>query len=184
MADITGNFQLGPDNSRLLIRTSRVGLAAKAGHDLVLEMTRWSARVEIPAEESGGLTAATVSAELDLGSLAVREGTGGAKPLSDSDRRDIEATMRRILGDGTASFRSTKIIPFGAGGAIEGTLTLAGKSQPARVQVTEPKPGLYRGSATVTQSAFGIKPYSGFFGALKLRDEVVVEVEADLNRAG
>jgi hypothetical protein len=184
MADITGNFQLGPDNGRLLIRTSRAGLAAKAGHDLVLEMTRWSARVEIPAEESGGLTAATVSAELDLGSLAVREGTGGAKPLSDSDRRDIEATMRGILGDGTASFRSAKIIRFGAGGAIEGTLTLGGKSQPARLQLTEPRPGLYRGSATVTQSAFGIKPYSGFFGALKLRDEVAVEVEADLNRAG
>lgn len=183
MADITGNFQLGPDNGRVSIRTSRAGLAAMAGHDLVLEMTRWSARVEIPAAESGGLAAATVSAELDLGSLAVREGTGGAKPLTDSDRRDIEKTMRGILGDGTASFRSVRIVRFGAGGAVEGTLTLNGKSQPARLQLTEPRPGVYRGSATVTQSAFGIKPYSGFFGALKLRDEVAVEVEADLSEA-
>ena len=167
----------------MLIKTSRAGLAARAGHDLVLEMTRWSARVEIPAADSGGLTAATVSAQLDLGSLTVREGTGGARPLTDSDRREIAATMRTILGDGTASFSSSKIIRFGAGGAIEGTLTLKGKSQPARLQLTEPKPGTYRGTATVSQSAFGIKPYSGFFGALKLRDEIGVEIEADLNRA-
>jgi hypothetical protein len=35
----------------------------------------------------------------------------------------------------------------------------------------------------VLQSAFGIKPYSGFFGALKLSDEVRIEFEADLSRA-
>jgi hypothetical protein len=183
VGDITGSFQLGPDSGRVLIRTSRAGLAAKAGHDLVLEMGRWSARVEIPPPESGGLTAATVSAELDLASLTVSEGTGGARPLSDADRRDIATTMRKILGDGTARFGSSAIIRSGAGGAIEGTLTLNGKSQPARLQLTEPRPGTYRGTATVTQSAFGIKPYSGFFGALKLRDEVSVEVEADLSRA-
>ena len=33
------------------------------------------------------------------------------------------------------------------------------------------------------QTAFGIKPYSGFFGALKLKDEVVVEFEVDLAKA-
>ena len=70
-----------------------------------------------------------------------------------------------------------------SGGAIEGTLTLSGKSQPVRLQVTEPAPGRYRGSGTVLQSAFGIKPYTGFFGALKLRDEVVVEFEVDLSKA-
>jgi len=183
VGDFTGSFQLGPGSGRVLIRTSRAGLAAKAGHDLVLEVTRWSARVEVPPAESGGLTAATVSAELDLGSLAVREGTGGAKPLTEADRRDIVKTMRGILGDGTASFSSSRIIQSGAGGAVEGTLTLNGKSQPARLQLTEPRPGAYRGTATVTQTAFGIKPYSGFFGALKLRDEVGVEVEADLSRA-
>jgi polyisoprenoid-binding protein YceI len=91
--------------------------------------------------------------------------------------------MRQILGEGMASFGSSKILRFGAGGAIEGTLTLKGTSQPARLQLTSPAPGAYRGTATVLQSAFGIKPYSGFFGALKLRDEVGVDIEADLGRA-
>ena len=127
-----------------------------------------------------------MGAELDLGSLVVREGTGGARPLTDSDRRDIESTMRKILGTGaqaTAAFRSTRVIPAASGGAIEGTLTLNGRSQPVRLQLTAPAQGRYRGTVTIVQSAFGIRPYSGFFGALKLRDEVVAEFEVELRHA-
>jgi len=181
----TGNFRLGPDSGRVVIKTSRAGLAAKAGHDLTIAFTRWSAQVEIPDTDAGGDTAAQITADLDLGSLEVREGTGGAKPLNDGDRRDIKKTMSGILGDGTATFTSSKITRIGAsGGAVEGTLTLNGKTQPVRLQLSAPGEGRYRGSATVLQSAFGIKPYSGFFGALKLRDEVTVEFEVDLAKAG
>ena len=181
----TGNFRLGPDSGRVVIKTSRAGLAAKAGHDLTIAFTRWSAQVEIPDTDAGGDTAAQITADLDLGSLEVREGTGGAKPLNDGDRRDIKKTMSGILGDGTATFTSSKITRIGAsGGAVEGTLTLNRKTQPVRLQLNAPGEGRYRGSATVPQSAFGIKPYSGFFGALKLRDEVIVEFEADLAKAG
>ena len=181
----TGNFRLGPDSGRVVIKTSRAGLAAKAGHDLTIAFTRWSAQVEIPDTEAGGDTAAQITADLDLGSLEVREGTGGAKPLNDGDRRDIKKTMSGILGDGTATFTSSKITRIGAsGGAVEGTLTLNGKTQPVRLQLSAPGEGRYRGSATVLQSAFGIKPYSGFFGALKLRDEVTVEFEVALAKAG
>ena len=74
MTAYTGNFRLGPDTGRVVIKTGRAGLAAKAGHDLTIEVTRWSAGVEVPADEDRGLTAATVTAELDLGSLEVREG--------------------------------------------------------------------------------------------------------------
>lgn len=181
VAAITGNFRLGPDHGRIILRTSRAGLAAKAGHDLTIEVTRWSAQVEVPDEDAGGATAATVSAELDFGSFEIRAGTGGAKPLTGRDRREIKKTIAGILGDGKAMFASSRIVRFGAsGGAIEGTLTINGKSRPAQVQVTEPAPGRYRGTATVQQTAFGIKPYVGFFGALKLKDEVAVEVEVNL----
>ena len=208
MAAPSGNFRLGPDAGRVVIKTTRAGLAARVGHDLTLDVTRWSADITVPggapaeaapgeaapgeaapgeAAPGGDLSAATVTAELDLGSLVVREGTGGARPLSDSDRRDIESTMRKILGGSggpaTAVFRSTRVIPAAAGGAIEGTLTLNGRSQPVRLQLTGPAPGRYRGTVTIVQSAFGIKPYTGFFGALKLRDEVVAEFEVDLSRA-
>ena len=189
MAATTGNFRLGPDAGRVVIKTGRAGLAAKAGHDLTIEVTRWSAQVEVPAEGDGGQSAATVSAELDLGSLEVREGTGGAMPLTDRDRREIKKQISGILGGGTASFASTRVIPSGSsgsassGGAIEGTVTLNGKTQPARLQLTDSGSGRYRGSATLAQTGFGIKPYTGFFGALKLKDEVAVEFEVDLSKS-
>jgi hypothetical protein len=209
MADVSGNYRLGPGQGRVLVKTSRAGLAAKVGHDLELEVTRWSADITVPGGGGGsggsggsgdsgdssdgggglgegGVAAAMITAELDLGSLAVRAGSGGARPLTDSDRRDIESTMRKTLpagGAATAAFRSSRIIPSAVGGAIEGTLTLNGRSQPARLQVTNPAPGRYRGTLPVVQSAFGIKPYSGFFGALKLRDEVAVEFEVNLDRS-
>jgi polyisoprenoid-binding protein YceI len=179
----------------VLVKTGREGLAARAGHDLTIEITQWSARVTVPGEAGGGIAAATLTAELDLGSLAVREGTGGAKPLSDRDRRDIQAQARKILGDqAKATFTSSRVIPSGspgsgasANGAIEGTLTLHGASQPARLQVVSPAPGQYRGSTTVRQTDFGITPYSGFFGTLKLKNEIAVEFEVtirDIPNAG
>jgi len=168
----------------VLLKTSRAGLAAKAGHDLTLEVTRWSAQVDVPDEDAGGITAATVKAELDLGSLEVRQGSGGAKPLTDRDRADIKKQINGILGTGTASFTSSRVVRVGTtGGAVEGTFTLNGQSEPVRLQVSEPGPGRYRGTATVVQTALGIKPYVGFFGALKLKDEVGVEFEVNLPAA-
>ena len=181
MAVTPGSIRLGPDSGRVVIKTTRAGLAAKAGHDLTIEVTQWSARVEVPADGDGGLAAATVRADLDLGSLEVREGTGGAMPLTDRDRREIKKQIGQILGAASATFASSRVIPAGtSGGAVEGTVTLNGKTQPARLQVTAPGNGQYRGSATVAQTGFGIKPYSGFFGALKLKDEVTLEFQVTL----
>ena len=188
MADITGTYDLGPNVGRVLAKTGREGLAARAGHDLTIEIARWSARVVVPDAEGGGIAAASLTAEFDLGSLTVRTGTGGAKPLSDRDRRDIQAQARKILGDGAkASFISAKVVPsanddgvFEGSGVIEGQLTLHGTSRPIRLQVTSPAPGQFRGGATVRQTDFGITPYSGFFGTLKLKNEIVIEFEVNI----
>ncbi|HEX7160734.1 MAG TPA: YceI family protein [Trebonia sp.] len=182
MADIRGTYELGPGDGRVLVKTGREGLAARAGHDLTVEIVVWSARVTVP--DTGDLAAATVTAELDLGSLTVREGSGGAKPLSDRDRRDIQAQARKILGQpAQAAFASTEVVPAAGattGGAIEGTLTMHGTTRPLRLQVTSQAPGQFRGGATVRQTDFGITPYSGFFGTLKLKNEVAVEFEVTI----
>jgi len=186
VADIAGTYELGPGDGRVLVKTGREGLAARAGHDLTLEITRWSARLTVPDADGGGIAGATLTAELDLGSLAVREGVGGAKPLTDRDRRDIQGQARKLLGDpAPASFASAKVIPASAGGsaasgAIEGTLTLHGTARPLRLQVSSPAPGQFRGGATVRQTDFGITPYSGFFGTLKLKNDVTVEFEVKI----
>jgi hypothetical protein len=191
MADSTGThgagtYEFGPESGRVLVRTTREGLAARAGHDLTLEITDWLAQVTTPGE--GRVAEATVTADLGLGSLEVREGTGGAKPLTDRDRREIQKQARKILGDAArAGFESRQIIPSStssagspAAGEIEGTLTMHGVSRGIRLEVTSQEPGRYRGSTTIRQTDFGITPYSGFFGALKIRDEVTVEFEVSI----
>jgi polyisoprenoid-binding protein YceI len=181
VADNTETYELGPGDGRVLVKTGREGLAARAGHDLTIEITRWSARVTVL---NGDLTTAALAAELDLGSLAVREGAGGAKPLTDKDRGDIQAQARKILGDpAKATFTSAQVIPSAGaevGGAVAGSLAMHGRTQPLRLQVSSPAPGRFRGGATVRQTDFGITPYSGFFGALKLKNEVTIEFEVTL----
>jgi polyisoprenoid-binding protein YceI len=177
MAANGGRHQLGPESGRLTLRTYRSGLAAQAGHDLTIDVTRWSGQVGQDR----------LDATIDLTSLAIREGRGGIKPLTDRDRRDITGQARKQLDAGhypEATYAATSFAPDDAGGGtIDGTLTLHGQSRPLRLQVSKTGDGSYRVTTTVTQSQFGIKPYSGMFGALKLRDDVEVEVTVDLSRS-
>jgi len=145
-----------------------------------------------------------------MSSLVVREGSGGLKPLSDRDRREIASTARKVLGvqrHPDATFSATAFEPAspgsgsaspgsaspdsasarpggdgsgGAGGVITGTLTLAGRSRPLRLAVRPSGPDRYVATASVTQSDYGIKPYAGFLGALKVRDAVGIQVEISL----
>jgi polyisoprenoid-binding protein YceI len=182
MAIRTGRWRFGPDNGRLLLRTGRKGVGSTVGHDLTIEVADWSAQVDIPEAAPGE---ATVTAQVELGSLAVREGSGGALPLSDKDRREIDKNARKTLDvdhHPTATFESTRVVADDDHGTISGTLTLHGRAAPVDVQVRGVTPDRYRATTVVTQSAYGIKPYSALLGALKVRDDVEVEVEVDLGR--
>jgi polyisoprenoid-binding protein YceI len=166
---------LGPARGRLLLHTTRDGLASAAGHDLVIEATRWSGDLR-PA--GAGLADSTVDVTVDLASLVVVSGRGGALPLTDRDRAEIAATMRTLLGTGSAEFRSTRVVPDA--GAIEGSLSLNGVTRPSTLRVVPVSTDRYRGTTTVIQSEYGIKPYSAFFGALRVGDAVTVEFTLDL----
>lgn len=178
MALRAGHIRIGPERGRLLVRTSRQGLAATAGHDLTIEVTSWSADVAVDGDS------AAVSGRADLASIAVREGTGGVKPLTDRDRREIADRARTLLDTDhrpEAAFRSTEVPVTDSGGTITGTLTIRGIDQPFTLEVGQTRPGHYRATGTVVQSAYGIKPYTAFFGALKLADEVTIEIETELD---
>src|SRR5262249_61039182 len=117
----------------------------------------------------------------DGGSQGAREGRGAPRPPPARDRGEIKKQMGGTWRGGPAPFASSRITPSPP--AIEGTVPLNGTSQPARLQLTDSGSGRYRGSATLAQTGFGIKPYTGFFGALKLKDEVVGEFEVDRSKA-
>ena len=179
-----GSYPVGPQSGRLLVRTARTGLGAKAGHDLTLEVTRWRGSVTVNAASPAS---SAVAVEIEVDSIEVREGTGGVKPLTDTDRAEIRKTLReKILQTTrypTIIFQSTRVAGTPESFQIEGDLTIIGSTQPVTVQGTLAA-GRARGSAAVTQSTWGIRPYSALFGALKLRDEVEVEFDLALGRAG
>jgi polyisoprenoid-binding protein YceI len=181
MAVSAGRHQLGPDRGRILLRTFRDGLASQAGHDLTIEVGRWSGALTVDEDQ----TPSGLEVQLDMGSLIVREGTGGLKPLTDRDRREIAVTARKTLGADRhpeAAFTAKEFqADADGGGVITGTLTLAGEARPLRLQVRETGPGQYRATTSVVQSEYRIKPYSGFLGALRVRDAVEVAAEIDLS---
>jgi polyisoprenoid-binding protein YceI len=161
---LTGVARFGPDTGSLEVHTYREGVAAKVGHDLIIEVTGWE------GSDDGGALHLTA----DPRSLRVREGHRGVKPLTDKDRDEIRKTIEaKVLGTQPIEFRSTLV----EGDAIEGDLTIAGTTRPVAFRL-ERDGGRVRATVHVVQSAWGIKPYRGLMGALKVRDDVEVVLDA------
>jgi polyisoprenoid-binding protein YceI len=164
----------GPSDAKLLVHTKREGAAAKLGHDLDIEVTSWQGTLEIA--DDGSATSAEMTA--DPNSLEVREGTGGAKACSDKDKAEIKSTIeKKVLQGKPISFHSTDIKTSGDGTySMRGDLELGGNTRPITFLVSLNGSGIPSATAEVTQSEWGIKPYSAMMGALKVRDTVSVEL--------
>lgn len=163
--------QFGPDNASLRIRTGRTGGAAKAGHDLLIEVESWQATLDLESQSALTLTA-------DSRLLRVLEGTGGLKSLSEGDKADIKKTIDKDVLKGTAiEFLSSEVREVPGGLSVRGELSLNGRKAPVTFDLAIGAEGGVTGSAKVTQSAFGMKPYSALFGALKVADDVEVEID-------
>ena len=167
------NYTLGPEDGILAVRTSRTGAIAKAGHDLLMHVTEWSATLDTGEAPSLALDA-------DGTSLRVREGTGGIKPLDDDDLTNIETTIDdEVLRKRDITFRSTSVQLDGDTVAVAGDLTLLGTTRPLAFDLTLVD-GRVTGAAVVKQTEWGMKPYTALFGTLKVADEVRVEIDAAL----
>jgi polyisoprenoid-binding protein YceI len=165
-------YQLGPDDGTLAVRTGRTGTVAKAGHDLVIHVTKWRGTLDTDAPG--------VELDVDATSLKVREGTGGMKGLDDGDLANIEQTIDDdVLKRQDVSFRSTSVERDGDKLSVTGDLTLRGTTRPLTFDLAVAD-GRVRGTAVVKQTEWGMKPYTALFGALKVADEVRVEIDAAL----
>ena len=175
MSPSPGTHTLGPDNATLTVRTKKGGAAAKAAHNLVIEVTAWRGTLELGPEGKVSLTA-------DPRSMRVREGHGGMMALGDDDKANIEQTIDEEVLKGTPiEFRSNacELSPEGDRMRVSGELELAGRRAPITFELSLSGEQL-SGSATVKQTDFGMKPYSALFGTLKVLDEVQVAVDARL----
>jgi polyisoprenoid-binding protein YceI len=176
MALPPGRNELGPHNASLQVKTYREGVAAKVGHDLVLEVTRWEATLDVPGDAAG----ARVELTADPRSFAVREGVRGVKPLTDRDRDEILKNIdEKVLHGQPIAFRSTAVRTDGDRLAVDGELTMGGSTRPVSTTL-HAEGGRVRGTIPLTQSEWGIKPYRGLMGALKVRDELEIVIDARL----
>jgi polyisoprenoid-binding protein YceI len=149
---------------------------AKAGHDLLLHVTKWRGTLAVGDEPS-------VSVDADATSMKVREGTGGMMALDDGDMANIEQTIDdEVLKGGAIAFRSRRVEPSADGAAlhVEGDLDLLGTTRPVAFDLAAGDDGRLTGHAPLRQTDFGLKPYSALFGTLKVADEVEVAVDARL----
>jgi hypothetical protein len=164
---------LGPENGTLTVRTGKGGAAAKAGHNLVIEVTRWQ----------GTLTPDSVQLTADARSLRVRSGSGGISPLGDEEKAGISQTIdEEVLEGGSIAYRSSDVSERPGGYDVVGELELLGVRAPLAFSLTLDGDHL-TGSASVKQTDWRIKPYSALFGTLKVADVVEVSIDATLPRS-
>ena len=169
-----GVHRLGPGDATLLVKTGRTGAAAKAGHDLVLEVTAWHATLEVA-------DATSLTLEADAGSLRVRSGSGGIQALGDDDKANIETTIDDdVLRRTDIAFHSTDVRGGDGSLDVHGELELAGRVHPIAFALAIGEDGALTGTAVVRQTDWGIKPYTALFGTLKVADEVQVVIEGRL----
>jgi polyisoprenoid-binding protein YceI len=178
----TGTFELGPADGSLVVKTYREGMASKAGHDLVMEVGGWKATVQLDPDPARS----TIAVTADSRSLQVREGAGGVKPLTDKDRTDIGRLIDdKVLRGQPIAFRSTAVQPDADAGhlTVSGELTIGGSTRPVTAQLDLAPDGRVTGTIPLTQSEWGIKPYRGLMGALRVRDALEIAIDARLPQA-
>lgn len=178
----SGSHSIGPENGRITFNTYVGGMGSKLGHDLVLEATSWRGTANIDA---GNPSATRIDVTIDARAFNILQATGGVKPLSGGDREEIAKNSDKTLNTGKhpeITFRSTGVQGSAPNLKLQGNLTISGQSRPVTLDVSvQDGPGQtkFTGRTTITQTAFGVKPYSKL-GALKVKDDIDVQVELTL----
>jgi hypothetical protein len=104
--------------------------------------------------------------------------------ISEKDRAEIQRDMHTKVLESERfpeiRFRSTKVDRRGDSWNVSGELALHGQTRPVTVTVKQRGNG-YVGEAKLKQSEFGIKPVSAGGGAVKVKDELKIAFEIQVN---
>jgi polyisoprenoid-binding protein YceI len=160
--------------SRMTVRVSKAGIFSAFGHEH-----------EIGAPITQGAmdaAAGTVELRVTASSLKVLDPN-----TSDADRTEIQSTMLgpKVLDAGRYPdivFRSTKTLATSSGSwRVDGDLTLHGQTRPITVQVRQNGEN-YVGNARFRQTEFGIQPVTVAGGAIRVKDELLIEFDIQVSR--
>ena len=164
---------LDASSAECLVYTYKEGLLSAVAHDLAIRVERF----EIDVDE-GTLA---LRARFEAASLRVvgpvRGGVTQADGLGTSDRSKIEQSIvEDVLHVGehaSIAFVSSSVATNGASYAIEGDLTLHGRTRRVAF-VARPEGDRMVAEIRLHQPDFGIKPFSAMLGALKIKPDVTV----------
>lgn len=178
-------WKLDSSDGQLVVTTGVTGRAAKMGHRLTIAMTSWQATVRWADDEP-----VAVDLTVDVSSLEVQRGEGGVKGLSGAEKALARSNAVKSLNAERfphISYRADDIERIDDGYRLTGTLEIHGTTRERTVDLrVEDLGNLWRMSceAEVSQSEFGVKPYSMMMGAMKVVDEVTVSFTAERAKDG
>jgi hypothetical protein len=170
-------YEVDPASSRLVIEVRRGGALAQLGHDHVV-VSHDVAGYVAPAEGRADLY-------VRLDRLVVDEPGERAEARFESQPPDdaIAGTRENMLRKLDAAGHPFAVIGVhgvdrdAAGASLDATLELNGTSRALRIPaeiVQAPDAMSVAGRIAVTQTSFGITPYSILAGALQVQDEVAI----------
>lgn len=156
------------------VRTFKEGVLSAVAHDLLIDAR--SVTVDIDADNR-------VAAEIDAAGLhvvdAVVRGRLAPGKLSAKDKREIEANLR----DKVLSARKHPAIRFfsepvkSGDPQIRGRLELHGRSRQITLRFTAAG-DRWQAELSLHQPDYGIKPFRAALGALKVKADIKIEIEA------
>lgn len=166
---------LEPGQCTCVVRSFREGLLSAMGHDLVLDAPPTQVKVDLEAR--------VIEARFDPRAVRVRcavvQGREAPEALSTNDRSKILGnlvdTVLAARGHPTMTFRGQWQDEPDGKLSVAGDLTLRGVSRPVGASARRVGDNLVA-EFVLRPSQWGIVPFVALFGALRVRDEVRVEV--------
>jgi polyisoprenoid-binding protein YceI len=179
----TGSYCLDTNSGDLHVYTFKEGLLSKLAHDLLIEATDFKVNLEVP---EAGFASGSLELEIQANSLkvicALKDGerTDG---LKEKDVADIERDMGvKVLHPDkypTANFRSKSIQEKEGGYNINGDLSLHGVTKSIDFDIDTSGENL-KGTITLLQKNYGIKPFKAMMGTLKIKNEINIRFDLSL----
>jgi len=175
-------YRLAPAESSFRVFVGKAGFLAALAHDHHIGIRSYTGRVALAPN---AIANSRLELRVDTRSLVVLD-----EKISDRDREKITRSMHEEVLESArypeAIFRSTGISGLRDQGKgefslqLQGDLTLHGQTRSISIPVAlRTTPGQLRatGRYLLKQNDFGIRPYSTAGGAIKVKNEVVIEFE-------
>ena len=177
------SWSLTSADGELHILTGVAGRAARMGHRLNIAMTSWQASLRWAGDEP-----ARAELTVDVDSIDVLGGEGGLTPLSGPEKGVCRSNALKSLDAKKfpqIRFTADQIAKTANGYRLDGAVEIHGTSRPQSVDLTVVDTGYaldLSARVPVTQTDFGVKPFSLMMGSLKVADEVTIAFSAKLTK--